>query len=58
MPEGSAGNLLTEGCLEVHASCPAKIVSNWFQAIRTVSKPFGACPGCSYSTFRIKQASS
>ena len=39
-------------------SVSAEIVANGIRALRTVSKLFGACPGCSYSAFRIKQASS
>ena len=57
-PVGEAGILLTEGCFEVHPSCSAKIVSNWFQAVRTLSSPFRASWVRTYSVFRIKQASS
>ena len=39
-PEGDAGNLLTEGCLEGHPSCSARTrPSNLLRGLRTRSEP-------------------
>jgi hypothetical protein len=46
-------------CIEgSNPSVSAKIVSNRFQALRTLSNPFWAFKVLIYSIFRIKQASS
>ncbi len=46
-------------CIEgSNPSDSAKIVSNWFQALRTPSNPSWALRVLIYSTFRIKQAAS